>query len=217
MSTYLLLPLFPTAILVCVLWPHLFNTTWYRKMCGFRRKPLDTIDLRLKSYAILAERTKHSTTDDTAKNQPTNPKIPKDKQYVPSRADKFAILLGSLKKIEGKNAILLTVIVFFETLLFAAQPDKSSEQNSVPKFQLESCELTVLALFLAPALFAALIGNRHLDNFHLLWHKKTDCEEVLYKALQNDLLLKERLFKIAWWTTFVTAAYFFGSIFMQAL
>jgi hypothetical protein len=111
------------------------------------------------------------------------------------------VLLGTLKKVEQKNGILLTILIFSLTLLLGplleSYPNDKTNVLPVVNDGANYILIVFVASFVAP-LFVAFAGIVQLDqwNFRLLSVKycKQTSAENLQDALISDLMRKERAF-----------------------
>lgn len=127
--------------------------------------------------------------------------------------DGHRILLGTLKKVEQKNSVLVTILVFLESAFLA------SLFVDVDDHECAATLLKYCAIGAFPALLASLVGIRHLDVSHI--RDRMDLplgaiSHALQQDLITDLLRKEFVFKLAWYIVFIDlAALFLGLIWID--
>ncbi|MFC0340915.1 hypothetical protein [Paracoccus niistensis] len=116
--------------------------------------------------------------------------------FVPLTPAEHEILLGTLKKVEAKNAAMVAVHTFFAGFLFSSL----SGEAGTPRTMLYSIFLAFEIIFLA----AAVVGVRQLDNYSLRkvlrkfgGKRDFDVQLKLQQDLMDDLLVKERLHRFS--------------------
>lgn len=126
------------------------------------------------------------------------------------------VLLGMLKKIEGKNASLAVVLVFLSGGVITASGSNMGDLVMVMA--------APLLLLLLPLLISALLGMRHVGDGHFLkLSKRLSLEgvgssdfkafaEEMQKNLMYDLYMKERVFQFAWIGAIAVTVVFFISL-----
>lgn len=105
------------------------------------------------------------------------------------------VLLGTLKKIETKSAVLTTIIVFALGIMINAA---YSDGDSYDGYGLLAVALAAHLVF---PLYFSFVGIRQLDQRHFEPLRSQDEEKVavlLQRALMGDLLQKERAFRFSW-------------------
>ncbi len=113
----------------------------------------------------------------------------------------YAALLGTLKKVEQKNASLVTVLVFahaaFLSGLFASGGLPAKDQLM----------LIASALLLLP-LAGAIFGMKQLDSWDIGFSSTRMHQEQIKEELKRDMLkslsIKELLFRFEWKSTIIT-------------
>jgi hypothetical protein len=183
---------FPIMIVICVV-----AMVWlWTEDGGSRSVRGVSLEERLKGYASLSA---------------GGPKI-----CEPSASEVHQILLGTLKKVEFKNSILLTVLIFLEAAALAAWSDQSfREPESV---QMSAMLLAAFGLF--PSLIAGLLGIRQLDTQDLRGRgisNHFELQEQLRSDLMADLERKERLFRFSQYSTMVALCFLFTSLTLPVL
>lgn len=126
----------------------------------------------------------------------------------PAPKEVHQILLGTLKKVELKNSVLLTVLIFLEAAAFGAWGVSQFKYPSSP----EVAALLLAAFALFPSLLAGLRGIRQLDTFDLRGRgtlSQFELQRVLRGDMMQDLEKKERLFRFASYSTKLTLSFLF--------
>ncbi len=110
-------------------------------------------------------------------------------------ADGFAVLLGTLKKIEQKSATLVAILIFLISALLTVvlgvelKPNGAIEESDLFRIAMSS-----FALLLIFPLLHAFVGIRQIDQRDYASIKCCRPENSMEKQLIEDLLRKERAF-----------------------
>ncbi|MGB3147407.1 MAG: hypothetical protein WBA91_06570 [Paracoccaceae bacterium] len=99
------------------------------------------------------------------------------------------ILLGTLKKIESKNASLATIIALIMGFSLNASVGQSSHVLQVAG--------AIGSLAMLMPLYFSLAGMRQVDQHDFTLISKPDRERSMQIELMRDLLLKEQMFRFA--------------------
>ncbi len=119
-----------------------------------------------------------------------------------------AILLGILKKIEQKSAVLSTIIVF----IMAAFLSGFYQSNG---HEVERSILGWAAGCIFPAFLAAFVGIRHIDLGHTYGRWFSSTEEharFIQRQLIDDLVRKECCYKFSWYLVLIVCSLLFFSL-----
>jgi hypothetical protein len=126
------------------------------------------------------------------------------------------VLLGTLKKVEQKNGVLVTVIVFLLAVLLASHFSRSPENE--PNFSLV---ITLASLFFPTWwAFRGIVQVDQKDFWTLVGtHKITSVAgKFLQRELIRDLMAKECAFRLAFfWTRLVLSIFLFLTVFHAVL
>ncbi|MCW3782768.1 hypothetical protein [Defluviimonas salinarum] len=103
--------------------------------------------------------------------------------------DAHGILLGTLKKVESKNANLATIIALILGFSLNATMSQSVQYLKVAG--------AVGSFVMLMPLYFSLAGMRQIDQHDFLNLPNMDRERVMQRELMRDLLNKERMFRMA--------------------
>lgn len=163
--------------------------SWSFLNCGLSQARRD-VRTRLNAYARLKPRV-----------QPASARYRSHSASLLS-AGAHEVLLGTLKKVEAKNASLATILVFVASI-FANPVVVFTKHDGLSEFQGLFFKFALIPMgpLVAVLIAASVWGMRQIDNsaFYHLWDRRTfsgPITEKLQSDLIDDLIFKERLFKV---------------------
>ena len=129
------------------------------------------------------------------------------------------VLLGTLKKVEGKSAVLTTILVFAIGIFINAAYGGSCGTEAACRYDAYGLLAAGAAALLVLPLYFAFLGIYHLDLYdmsHLCEGRRDELVDTLRRGLMQDLLNKERGYRFSRNVTAAVLLIFVAALFVDA-